>query len=176
MGERFIEYSRFCCDMKYFKLEIIYWFFELLSRFSVGLCCEINYGERREAGSFKQGGIELRTNKRTCFCFNYGRYKSKQSLKIGSEIETISLFHRRLHWAHVAGIFQKKSNKKKLSPINVSSFDELINCVVAWEFCLAIKILHLPNVHHNYIFHSQQYLWWTLLILSSRWKIKRRWK
>jgi hypothetical protein len=60
-----------------------------------------------------------------------------ENWEVGSEIETIVQL-------------------KKLSPINVSSFDELINFVVAGEFRLAIKILRLPNVHHNYIFHSQQ--------------------
>lgn len=74
--ERFIEYSRYCCDMKYFKLEIIYWFFELLSRFSV---CVVRLIMASRIGvGVEEGSWNL------FFVLNYGRYKlkDKQSLRI----------------------------------------------------------------------------------------------
>lgn len=161
----------------------IYWIFEILLWHEIfqignyllifwvvisifGLCCEINYGEWRVVVGVEEGSWNL------FFCFKLREVKQSQkagqSLRIiigfgGSEIETsdvvnfffVNFFSVVERFCEDILYFSSNFKQgKKLSPINVSSFDELINYVVAWEFRLTIKILHLSNVHHNYI--SQQ--------------------
>lgn len=152
--ERFIEYSRYCCDMKYFKLEIIYWFFEFLSRFRYVVRLIIASRARRE--SRKLVGV--------CSLFQWNPFFYSVS-NVEEPTGGTPMMSKKWDWDHrtivIFGIHRisqfklrhetrKEANNDeppkmfrnlKLSPINVPSFDELINFIIQQRWAVDTREL-----------------------------------